>query len=41
MIVLSIALTVVITIIMLKVNLGKETDKVIRKLKGNKKQTSD
>ena len=41
MVALSIALTVVITIIMFKVDLGKETDKVIKKLRGNKKQTSD
>ncbi len=41
MVALSIALTVVITIIMFKVDVGKETDKVIKKLRGNKKQISD
>jgi membrane protein YqaA with SNARE-associated domain len=41
MVAISIALTIIITIIMFKVDLGKETDKVIKKLRGNKKQTSD
>jgi len=40
MIALSIALTVIITIVMFKVDVGKETDKILKKLKGNKKQTS-
>ena len=41
MVAISIALTIIITIVMFKVDVGKETDKVIKKLRGNKKQTSD
>jgi membrane protein DedA with SNARE-associated domain len=41
MVAISIALTIIITIVMFKVDVGKETDKVIKKLRGNKKQASD
>ncbi len=41
MVIISIALTVVITIIMFKVDVGREADKIIKKIRGNKKETSD
>jgi membrane protein DedA with SNARE-associated domain len=41
MIVLSIALTIIITVIMFKVDVGKQADKIMKKLKGNKKETCD
>ncbi len=41
MMIVSIVLTTVITVVMFKVDVGKETAKIIKKLKGNKKQTSD
>jgi membrane protein DedA with SNARE-associated domain len=41
MMALSITLTIVITIIMFKVDVGKETDKILKKLKKQQNQTSD
>ena len=41
MMAISIVLTVIITLIMFKIDVGKETDKIVKKLKGNKKQKSD
>jgi len=41
MMAISIALTVIITVLMFKVDIGKETDKIIKKIKGNKRETSD
>jgi uncharacterized membrane protein YdjX (TVP38/TMEM64 family) len=41
MVIISIALTVAITVIMLKVDVGKEADKIIKKVRGNKKETSE
>jgi len=41
MIAISIALTVVITVILFKVDVGKQIDKILKRLKVNKKATSD
>ncbi len=41
MVAISIALTIIITILMFKVDIGKETKKIIKKLRSNKKETSD
>jgi membrane protein YqaA with SNARE-associated domain len=41
MVAISIALTVIVTIIMFKVDVGKEADKIIKKIRGNKKETSE
>ena len=41
MIVIAIVLTVIIMVVMFKVDVGKEADKVMKKLKGTKKERSD
>ena len=41
MMAISIVLTVVITVLMFKVDVGKEADNIIRKVKGNKKETCE
>jgi len=41
MMAISIALTVAITVIMFKVDVGKQADKIMKKLKSNKKETTD
>jgi len=41
MIAISIALTVIITVILFKVDVGKQIDKILKRLKVNKKATSD
>ena len=41
MIAISIVLTIVITVLMFKVDVGKQADNIIRKIRGNKKETSE